>query len=91
MSKNAKRGLLAVGAALVLAYMIYLTMSPNTVTCEVCIEFRGATECRKATSQDRMEAEAAAASTACGSISGGITDGIECRNTTPKSVSCEGP
>lgn len=90
MSQNAKRGLVAVGVVLALGYMFYLTMSANEVTCEVCIEFRGATECRKATGKDRLEAESAAASTACGLISGGITDGIACRNTNPKSVSCEG-
>ncbi len=90
MSQNVKRGLVAVGVALALGYMIYLTMSANEVTCEVCIEFRGETDCRKATGKDRLEAETAAASTACGLISGGVTDGIACRNTTPKSVSCQG-
>ena len=49
MSQNVKRGLVAVGVVLALGYMIYLTMSANEVTCEVCIEFRGETDCRKAT------------------------------------------
>jgi len=71
--------------------LAYLTMSSNDVTCEVCMEFRGRTECRKATGKDRMEAEVAAASTACGLISGGVTDGIACRNSTPQSVSCTAP
>ena len=88
MSKNARRGLVATALALALGYMIYLTMSVNEVTCEVCVQFRGVTECRKATAKDRMEAENAAASTACGLLSGGVTDGIACRNTTPKSVTC---
>jgi hypothetical protein len=77
------------GLALLLGYLGYITMSPSQVSCEVCVEFRGATECRRATGKDRLEAETAAASTACGLISGGVTDGIACRNTPPKSVTCE--
>jgi hypothetical protein len=71
--------------------LVYLTMSPNEVTCEVCMEFRGKTECRKATGKDRVEAEGAAISTACGLISGGVTDGIACRNSAPQRVSCTAP
>lgn len=89
MSTNAKRALIAVGIVLALGYMIYMSMSESEVSCEVCVEFRGATECRRATGKDRLEAETAAASTACGLLSGGVTDGIACRNTTPKSVSCQ--
>ena len=89
MSKNAKRALIGAGLALALGYMVYLTTSVTGVSCEVCVDFRGTTECRKATGKDREEAEAAAASTACGLLAGGVTDGIACRNTTPKSVTCQ--
>ena len=90
MSKNEKRGLVGAGLVLALGYMIYLTTNVSGgVSCEVCVEFRGNTECRKATGKDREEAEQAAASTACGLLSGGVTDGIACRNTVPKSVSCQ--
>jgi hypothetical protein len=90
MNKTAKVLLTIVGIVGLLAVFTYLSMSPNEVSCEVCVEFRGETECRKASGKDRMEAEAAAASTACGIISGGVTDGIACRNTVPKSVTCTG-
>ena len=90
MNTTAKKALLVVGAALALvSLMTYLTMSGKEVSCEVCVEFRGATECRRASGKDRLEAETAAASTACGLISGGVTDGIACNNTPPKSVSCQ--
>ena len=89
MSTNAKRGLIGAGLVLALVYMIYLTTSGTGISCEVCVEFRGVTECRKATGKDRDEAEMAAASTACGLLSGGVTDGIACRNTVPKSVTCQ--
>jgi len=90
MNKTAKVLVTIVGLAGLIGIFAYLSVSPNEVTCEVCVEFRGTTECRKSTGKDRMEAEAAAASTACGLISGGVTDGIACRNTPPKSVTCEG-
>jgi hypothetical protein len=89
MSTNAKRALVIVGIVLAMGYMIYTTMTGSELSCEVCIEFRGVTECRRATGKDRLEAETAAASTACSLLSGGVTDGIACRNTTPKSVSCQ--
>ena len=88
MTTNTK---LLVGLALVLLIgcMFYFSISGNAVSCEVCIEFRGGMECRKASGKDAEEAQAAAASTACSLLSGGVTDGIACRNTEPKSVSCE--
>ena len=88
MTTNTK---LLVGLAVVLliGFMFYFSISGSAVSCEVCIEFRGGMECRKASGKDAEEARAAAASTACSLLSGGVTDGIACRNTEPKSVSCE--
>jgi hypothetical protein len=88
MTTNTK---LLVGLAVVLLIgcMFYFSISGSAVSCEVCIEFRGGMECRKASGKDAGEAQTAAASTACSLLSGGVTDGIACRNTEPKSVSCE--
>jgi hypothetical protein len=91
MSKTTKVLVTVAAVAAIFGIFTYLTMSPNEVTCEVCMEFRGNTECRKATAKTREEAEAAAASTACGLISGGVTDGIACRNAAPQRVSCTEP
>ena len=57
MSTNAKRALVVVAIVLAMGYMIYTTMSGSEVSCEVCVEFRGVTECRRATGKDRLEAE----------------------------------
>jgi hypothetical protein len=81
--------LLAAGLALLVGYMAYLTMSSGQVTCEVCIEFHGRSDCRKATGKDETEAQMSATSTACGLLAGGVTDGIACQNTPPKSISCQ--
>jgi hypothetical protein len=89
MSKTQKTVLVGVGLVLLVGYMMYLSMSPGQISCEVCIEFNGRTECRKAIGKDQEEAQRSATSTACGLISGGVTDGIACQNTTPKKLSCE--
>ena len=88
MSKTAKVFLTVAAIVGLFAIFTYLTMSPNEVTCEVCMEFRGRTECRKATAKTREDAEVAAASTACSLISGGVTDGMACRSATPQKVMC---
>ena len=80
--------LVALGFVLLVAYMTYLTMSAGQVQCEVCIEFHGRTECRTSIGKDELEAQMSATSTACGLISGGVTEGIACQNTPPKSLSC---
>ena len=77
------------GFVLLVGYMAYLTLSNRQVSCEVCIEFRGLTECRKATAIDRAEAQMSATSTACSLLAGGVTDAIACQNTPPARISCE--
>ena len=89
MSRGVKVVVAVLGVVGLLVVFTYLSISPNEVSCEVCMEFNGRTECRKASGKNREDAEIAAASTACGLISGGVTDGMACRNAAPKSVTCE--
>ena len=91
MNRNVKILVTIAAIVALLGIFTYLTMSPNVVSCEVCIEFRGNTECRKASAKTREDAEMAAASTACGLISGGVGDSIACQNTVPQRVTCTGP
>jgi hypothetical protein len=90
MKRTAKILMTLAALAGLLGVFTYLTMAPTEVSCEVCIEFRGSTECRAASAKTREEAEMAAASTACSLISGGVGDSIACNNTEPKRVSCTG-
>jgi len=89
MNKTGKFLSIAAGLALLIGYMVYLTMSSSRVSCEVCMEFRGRTDCRRATGANEQEAQTTAITTACGLISGGVGDGIACQNTPPKSVACQ--
>jgi hypothetical protein len=81
--------IVAAGLVGLVGLMVYLSVSGNKVSCEVCIEFGGRTECRRASAQNAEEAQLAALNTACYLLSGGISDGISCRNSKPKSASCQ--
>jgi hypothetical protein len=89
MNRTLKVLLVIVAVVGLLGYLTYITMSANEVECEVCVEFRGAVDCRKATGKDSDEATRTAAGTACGMLAGGVGSSIACQNTPPKSVTCE--
>ena len=81
--------LIILGAVCLIGYMAYLTMSPNQVSCEVCVDFHGRSECRRASGRDAAEAQMTAVNTACSLVAGGIEEGIACQNTPPARVNCQ--
>lgn len=80
---------IAVFAALVLAFLVYSSMSLGQYTCEACMEFRGQTKCRTAKGSTLEEARRTAIDNACAFLSGGVTDSIACTNTPPQSMKCK--
>ena len=70
--------------------MIYSLIGLAQVNCEVCIEFRGSTECRRADGANAAEAQKTATDVACTFLSSGMTDSIACGNTPPARVTCKG-
>jgi hypothetical protein len=78
---------LLLGAAFLVA-VGYATLGESQVSCEVCIDYRGASECRSSSGVDRETAVSGAVAAACAVMSGGVTDGIRCTSTRPRSVSC---
>jgi hypothetical protein len=88
MSATARLVIVLVFATFV-AFVIYSTANLAQARCEVCIEYRGQTNCGIASGSTREEAQAGATTVACASISSGITDSIACSNTAPKSVDCQ--
>jgi hypothetical protein len=75
-------------AAFVVA-MVYFTLSEGQVECEVCMEFGGRTACQTVAAVDRDRALAMAVSSACAVLTSGVTPGIQCGQTPPRSVSCD--
>jgi hypothetical protein len=77
-----------VGFVLLLALIIYSSMGLSPVTCEVCITYRGRSECRAAQGANAEEAQRTATDVACTFLSSGMTDSIACGNTTPARLMC---
>ena len=79
-------GLIAGG--IFIAFLVYATLAESRVECEVCIEFRGRQACRSGTAVDRNSAVRAATASACAVLSRGVTEGIRCDQTPPRSRRC---
>ena len=75
--------------AVFVAALIYATLSEAQVECEVCMDFQGASVCRTASAADRDASVRGAVMTACAVLSGGVTQGLACDRTPPRSVRCE--
>jgi len=80
---------IATFAALVLALLVYSSLSLGQYSCEACMEFRGRPKCRTAKGSTLGEARRTAIDNACAFLSGGVTDSIACTNTPPQSMKCE--
>ena len=85
---------IAIGATVLIAatigLLVYSMLQQAKVSCEVCVTFRGNTQCRTAIGPTRDEAIKAATSNACGYLASGMADSIACTNTPPRSVACDG-
>jgi len=85
MSRPLKLGLAAAGI-LFIALLVYLSLHLGQVKVEVCMEFRGRSNCGTAAAPAQEEAVRTATDNACATISSGMTDSIACSNTPPVSV-----
>ena len=74
--------------AVFIAAMFFATQRESAVQCELCMEFGGRTACRTASAADRDAAVRGAITTACAVLSSGVTQGLECDRTRPRSLSC---
>ncbi len=79
------------GMLLFMAYVIYATVVPVQVECEVCLEFTEEVVCRSGRGATEEEALTAAQESACGGNVTGMAELIACRNQRPVSSQCEGP
>ncbi|HLG20768.1 MAG TPA: hypothetical protein VI895_13265 [Bdellovibrionota bacterium] len=68
------------------AWMTYQITRTPTVGCEVCMEFRGRSQCRKATGPDQPSCKTTATDNACAFLASGMTDSIKCTQGEPVSV-----
>lgn len=77
--------------AVLLGALIYASLEQAAVSCEVCLEFGGRSDCRSASAASRDEAVRGALTSACAVLASGVTRGMLCDRTPPSSVRCEEP
>jgi hypothetical protein len=83
---------LVVIAAVVLAVgalFYYLTISSIRLECEVVVEYKGRTLTTRASGATKEDAVRTAVEMACGQLSHGMTELIECEHVQPRSVNCK--
>ncbi len=77
--------LLAVGFA---GLLLYSTLSAQQVECDACVTFKGQTNCASASGVTEEEALKTAVNTACGTISAGMAESIQCAAMPPERPVC---
>lgn len=79
--------------ALILAFAAFLawsTLSAQKVTCDVCVEFNGGSNCATASHENEADAARSAQTTACGPLTRGMNEVIQCEALKPASRNCSG-
>lgn len=81
---------IALGGAFAAA-LVWSTCQQSGVACEVCVDYRGTSLCRSVAASDAAEATRQAQANACALLAHGVTQGLECDRTPPRSVRCDAP
>ncbi len=86
---NSRLGIFVGGTVFVVgvvAMLVYMSLGYHRFEVEVCMTFKGRSNCGTAAGANRPEALAAASRVACATISGGVTETIACDRTEPDTV-----
>jgi hypothetical protein len=78
---------LAVIVAIV-ALFFYMSTAHANQECNVCVSFKGRSNCATAAGSTAAEATRTAQETACGPVASGMNETIACGNQEPVSVQC---
>ena len=84
MNKTVMIGIVFV--LVVLGFLVYSSMHIAQYRVEVCVAFRGTTQCRTASADTQDHALRSAQSNACALIASGVTETMQCERSTPTSV-----
>ena len=85
-----KAGLVSViFGVVIVALVLYLSLGFDQVRCEVCVEYKGQTECRTAAGSDPETASRTARDNACAFLISSKTDAFLCGQGMPKRISCQ--
>jgi hypothetical protein len=73
------------------AALVWSTLQQSGVECEACVDYHGASACSSVAASDAAEATRQAQASACATLSHGVTEGLECDRTPPRSLRCSQP
>jgi hypothetical protein len=76
------------GIALFASLLYWGLRGQARVECDVCLTFRGHTECVVGQGEDEAMAVHAARTGACALLGSGVTDAVACSSTPPSSMRC---
>jgi hypothetical protein len=74
--------------AAVIAFVLAQSMSLEAHVCEVCMQYRGGSQCRTVGGATEDEARQGAIVNACAFLSSGVTDSMACQRQPPLRVDC---
>ena len=77
-----------VALALLITVLILGSVGAVQVECELCVQFKGRTECRRGSGADRDEAIQAAKKAACAVTAAGMAESINCQNAATTNLQC---
>ncbi len=86
MNKKMLAALAVVGFVVFLGVITYQMVGERRNRVEVCMEYRGRTECRVASGSTKDAAVRTASDAACAMIAAGMTETMQCSHSEPKSV-----
>ena len=72
--------------SLVVGYLFYSSFHTARFRCQVCITFRGRSDCRVASAETRDGAIRTATDNACAQLASGVDESTQCSQTRPDSV-----
>lgn len=75
-------------AVVLAAFLLWSTMQAQKSACDVCVTYKGAHNCARASAETPTEAAKSAQTTACGPVAHGMAESIECDNIPPAEVHC---
>ena len=78
-------------AAGFLIYLVYASLGLDPYSCEVCVEYDGRTQCRRASATTEEDAIRSAGDNASSLITSGRDELMACSGAPPVSVACEAP
>jgi hypothetical protein len=89
MAKTKKKWPVIAGIAFIVVFiaaMAYSTLGNAQERCEVCVTYNGRTNCGTSAATSREQAERTATDIACNSLTHGMTELMQCQQSTQRQV-----